>query len=139
MRVKNLFYPFLMGLVVSLMPPAGLTSAQGQYQIQEMTDELKTALENRRARYEALKALKGRGLIGENNRGYLEVLSDQQDAKRLASEENRDRQTIYEAIAEQNDLRQASGTIEKVFAQVQRDKAETGEMIQLENGQWAKK
>jgi uncharacterized protein YdbL (DUF1318 family) len=139
MRVKHFFLSCLLGLVVPAMLFPHLTSAQGQYQIREMTDELKTALENRRQRYEALKAMKGRGLIGENNRGYLDVLSDQEGAQRLTSEENRDRRTIYEAIAEQNDLTQASGTIEKVFAQVQRDKAETGEMIQMENGQWTKK
>jgi uncharacterized protein YdbL (DUF1318 family) len=137
MHIKNLFLLFCLVIPSLIFLPS--ISAQGQYQIRQMTDEVKMALENRRQRYDQLKALKAKGLIGENNRGYLEVLSDQEGAQSLVNEENRDRRIIYETIAEQNDLKQAFETIEKVFAQVQRDKAESGEMIQLENGQWTKK
>ncbi len=113
--------------------------AQAQYEIKEMTPEVKGALENRRNRFDQLKALKAQGIIGENNRGYVEVLSDGPASRELAEQENKDRSLIYRTIEEQNNLSNALETIEKVFAQVQRDKASPGDKIQTEDGQWTTK
>lgn len=117
---------------------AGVASA-AQYEIKEMTPEVKTALENRRNRFDELQALETRGVLGENNRGYVEVLQDNPEARALVEAENKDRRLIYQTIEKQNNLTNALETIEKVFAQVQREKASPGEKIQLEDGRWVTK
>jgi len=122
-----------------MMPWGKAASAAEKYTIKEMTPEVTSALENRKNRYSELQRLKQQGKVGENNRGYIEVFSDEGDVKRLADAENRDRKTIYQTIADQNDLKGALGTIEKVFAQTQRDNADPGDKIQSEDGRWAVK
>ena len=129
---------FLAGVVViSLNRPA--MCAEDKYSIKEMTPDVKTALDNRRDRYDRLRELKAKGAVGENNRGYVEVLGDNPQAKTIAEAENKDREVIYKTIANQNDLSGALPTIEKVFGQVQRDKASPGDKIQGADGQWVTK
>ena len=113
--------------------------AEGKYDIKEMTPEVKTALEDRRSRFDQLKSLKAKGLVGENNRGYVEALGNDSAAGSLVDSENNDRRVIYKTIEVQNNLSGALGTIEKVFAQVQRDKASPGDKVQDEDGRWVTK
>lgn len=140
--MKKLFsFIFMAGVLatigVSSFPQNVL--AEGKYDIKEMTPEVKTALENRRGRFEELKNLKAQGIVGENNRGYAEVLGDDSSARTLVENENADRGVIYKTIEVQNNLSGALETIEKVFAQVQRDKASPGDKIQTEDGRWVTK
>ena len=130
--MKKIFLSFLMmGLSVSL------ACAQAAYDIKEMTPAIKAALESRKARFEELKSFKARGIVGENNRGYVQALSADADVKGLVNAENKDRKVVYEAIVDQNGLDAgALATVEKVFARVQRDKAASGEKVQDENGNW---
>ena len=110
-----------------------------QYDIKEMTPEVKSALENRKQRFDQLRALKAQGAIGENNRGYVEALETGPAIQSIVDTENQDRKFIYKTIQEQNNLTNAIETIEKVFARVQREKAAPGDKIQNEDGQWATK
>ena len=135
---RNNFY-FMVFVFIAALFGTGNASAQAQYEIKEMTPEVKTSLDNRKARFEQLKALKSAGVVGENNHGYVEVLKDESGAKELADSENKDRRMIYKTIEEQNHLSGAIATIEKVFAQVQRDKAGAGDKIQNEQGDWIAK
>ena len=125
-----------LGIIVML---AGVCLAESKYSIKQMTPEVESALESRRSRYDQLADFKKRGMIGENNQGYVEFLQGDVDARALAEAENNDRRIIYRTIAEQNDLKDAIATIEKIFAQVQRDKAQPGEKIQQEDGAWTSK
>ena len=112
----------------------------GSYDIKEMTPDVKAALDGRRERNEQLRTLKAQGFIGENNHGYVQVLKPSSEAEALASTENKDRELIYKTIVAQNDLpADALGTVESVFAQVQRDKATTGDTLENESGQWITK
>ncbi len=113
--------------------------AQSQYSIKEMTPEVQAALDGRKNRYEKLRSLKEKGSVGENNHGYVQALSEDAQVQELVEAENKDRRFIYKTIEQQNSLENAMNTIEKVFAQVQRDKANPGDKIQLENGQWVSK
>ncbi len=113
--------------------------AAGKYAIKQMTPSIQSALDNRRERFEDLRALKSSGSIGENNHGYVEVLVIQGNVEGMVAAENKDRKIIYQTIAEQNELEDAIATIESVFAQVQRDKAEAGDKVQGEDGQWISK
>lgn len=115
--------------------------AQKTYDIKEMTPPVKSALESRRARFDQLAELKKQGIVGENNRGYTEVLASGVDnAAALVNAENADRKVIYQAIVEQNKLPATSlGLVEEVFAKVQRDKAAAGDKIQTVDGKWVTK
>ena len=114
--------------------------AQPAYNIKELTPEVKAALDSRKARFEELRTFKSKSVIGENSKGYVDVLEKSDDAQALADAENNDRKFIYQAIVEQNELSADSlATIEGVFAQVQRDKAASGDKVQTEDGSWVSK
>ncbi|MBF0485840.1 MAG: DUF1318 domain-containing protein [Candidatus Omnitrophica bacterium] len=126
--------------MVLILAFCGVALAQGAYSIKEKTPAVQAALENRKARFPQLKALKAEGVLGENNRGYVEALGGGADAKSLAAAENTDRKFIYQTIVEQNNLDAgALSTVEGVFAGVQRDKASSGEKIQDAGGNWVTK
>lgn len=133
------FVFFTCFFMAAMMPLRNIASAAEKYTIKEMTPEVMSALENRRSRYDELAELKQQGKVGENNRGYVEAFSDAGDVQKLVDAENRDRKIIYQTIAEQNNLREAIGTIERIFAQTQRDNAEPGGRIQTEDGRWTVK
>lgn len=116
---------------------AGFVPAQAKYDIKEMTPVVKSALDGRKARFAELKELKAKGLVGETNRGYVQQLGGGKEVDVLVAAENRDRKLVYEAIVEQNRLGSgALATVEKVFAGVQRDKADPGDKVQDASGRW---
>lgn len=111
-----------------------------KYDIKEMTPAIEQALQNRQSRYSQIQQLKDGGVLGEDNQGYVKVLKSLPEADAIASTENADRRTIYNAIVEQNSLGAGGlAQVETVFAEVQRDKARSGDSIQLPSGDWAKK
>lgn len=134
---KNSIYIFLGVLFAVFM--LTVSSYAETYSIKKMTPEVQNALDSRRSRYDKLLQMKNKGFIGENNRGYVQVLKDNPEVAYLVQDENSDRLTIYQTIARQNDLMDAIYTIEQVFAQVQRDKADSGHKIQNEAGEWLTK
>ena len=113
--------------------------AQAKYSLKEITPVVQAALDGRRDRFNQLAALKTKGVVGENNRGYVEVVGSDPSAQSIVQAENKDRAVIDKTIAEQNGLMRQLDVIEKVFAQVQRDKAQAGEKIQNDSGQWVTK
>lgn len=110
------------------------------YDYKTMTPDIEKALKNRQSRYYQLQNFKQEGAIGENNKGYVTNLKDNSAAATLAADENRDRRVLYEALAEQNKL---GGTglleVQRAFADVQREKAAAGDMVQSSSGDWQKK
>jgi uncharacterized protein len=133
MLTKILLTAFFLGSIVFSAP----VLAEAKYSIKQMTSQVQSALNNRRDRFDQLRQLKSSGAIGENNKGYVEALNVEGEA--IAEAENKDRRVIYKTIAEQNGLEDALGTIESVFAQVQKDKAESGDRIQTPDGSWVTK
>ncbi|NKB80322.1 MAG: DUF1318 domain-containing protein [Nitrospirales bacterium] len=92
-----------------------------------------------------LKKLKA---LGENNEGMITLLSpDLVEAgqmpfvKNLVEEENADREVVMHRVIETNEKLSDKDLprIRKMFASLNRDKARSGDMIQLENGEWVKK
>ncbi len=133
-------YSMMLLLAVFFTGMVGVSSAvAAEYAIKEMTPEVQAALDGRRSRYEELVSLKKAGLVGENNRGYVEPFSERQDVLKLVVDENHDRTIIYTTIAQQNGLLGALATIERVFAQEQRDRAQPGVKIQNGDGSWVTK
>lgn len=89
------------------------------------------------ARLPVIKSLKDQGIVGENNRGYLEFVGKKKEKEDVVAAENNDRKLVYEAIAKQQ-----STTIEVVgkhrAAQIA-EKAQAGEWLQDAKGKWYKK
>lgn len=114
--------------------------AAQNYDLKEITPEVRQAIENRKARYGELARFKQQGLVGETNGGYAEVIGDSGEAGAIVAGENQDRRMIYETIASQNDLGPAGlSEVHRIFAEVQRGKAQSGDPIQLPSGEWIKK
>ena len=84
-----------------------------------------------------INKLKDRGIIGENNLGFLEFIGNQKEKTDLVQAENVDRKSVYEAIAKNQ------GTSVKVVGQHRAvqiaEKALAGEWLQDANGKWYKK
>ena len=89
------------------------------------------------ARLPEIKALKAKGLVGENNKGYLEFVGQKKEKQEIVTAENQDRQKVYKAIAKQQET-----TVELVgkHRAVQiAAKAQPGTWLQDANGKWYKK
>jgi uncharacterized protein YdbL (DUF1318 family) len=93
--------------------------------------------ERMKARLPQITELKAKGIIGENNRGYLELRSQNAAATTLITAENQDRQTVYNAIAQQQ---HTSPTIvgQRRAAQITA-RAAAGTWLQNTQGTWYKK
>ena len=112
----------------------------GSYDIRYMTPAVTAALANRQARYDALARAKASGAVGEDNQGHVARVTGGSDAADIIAAENSDREVIYRAIVEQNQLpAEALTTVRHVFAEVQRTKAVPGDRVQLPSGEWAQK
>ncbi len=108
---------------------AALAIASGAW-----ADGLKERME---ARLPEIVALKGQGVIGENNAGYLDYPGAARQASATVQAENDDRRTVYEAIA-----RQQSTSVELVGrrrAQQIAARANPGDWLQDEAGRWYQK
>ena len=89
------------------------------------------------ARLPEIKALKDKGLVGENNKGFLEFVGQQKEKQNVVTAENQDREKVYEAIAKQQ------GTTVELVGQHRAiqiaQKAQPGEWLQDANGKWYRK
>jgi len=88
-------------------------------------------------RLPTIRALKEKGLVGENNKGYLEFVGSTQENADVVEAENKDRKKVYEAIAKQQGT-----TVELVgkHRAIQiANKAQAGELLQDANSKWYKK
>ena len=88
-------------------------------------------------RLPVIKFLKDKGLVGENNNGYLEFIGQKKANQDVVESENNDRKLVYEAIAKQQGT-----TVELVgkHRAVQiANKAQPGDWLQDANGKWYQK
>ncbi|MEA3365987.1 MAG: DUF1318 domain-containing protein [Candidatus Hydrogenedentes bacterium] len=93
-------------------------------------------------RFPKIEALKKQGLIGENDRGYVELRSNdaleedterKNDIEKLIKEENEDRKKLYTEIVKLN-TDQADLTltvVERIYAKKRLERAKTGEIFRL--------
>jgi uncharacterized protein YdbL (DUF1318 family) len=89
------------------------------------------------ARIPAINALKNKGVIGENSRGFLEFRGKKQPQKDLVNAENRDRKKVYQAIGKKQG---ASATlVGQRRAKTIAAKSKAGHWLQRPDGGWYKK
>ena len=88
------------------------------------------------------------GLVGENNKGGVSLLSpekvppeDNAFLDNLLKEENKDRLVVMRRVVETNETLtpQDLPKVHNMFAALNRDKAAKGEWVQLENNTWVQK
>lgn len=93
-----------------------------------------------KARYEAIQELKRRGLIGETNRGLIELIhpekakspEDTNEVQRVLAAENGNRKALYKELAILNEDQHLSVTIlERVYALKRLERAKPGDFFQL--------
>ena len=93
--------------------------------------------EKMRARQPQIIALKAEGIVGENNLGYLEYRGDKEPKEGYMKAENQDRETVYRAIAKQQ-----NNNVENVgrrrAAQIA-ERAPVGTWLQNQKGEWYRK
>lgn len=120
--------------------------AQG-IDINMTTPAIRQLIASRKQRYASLVPLFNAGALGESNQGLVVVrsldalaLKDKAQAKMLSDQENRDRQQLYRELATANQLPPDKvADIARIFAQVNRQEAQSGWWIQEPNGEWKKK
>jgi uncharacterized protein len=89
------------------------------------------------ARLPKVDALKAKGAIGENNRGLLEVRSQDAEAAGIVSAENRDREAVYAALAKKEGT--SADQVGRARAKQLAARSAPGVWVQKEDGSWAKK
>ena len=83
-------------------------------------------------------SLKKGGVVGENNRGFLEVRgAGSREADTLVGEENKDREIVYAALAKQTGA--SPEHVGKARARYILQHSISGVWIQTESGQWKQK
>ena len=105
---------------------------------------LKTAIKKR---FPKLIPYFQKGIIGENNRGLLEIkswqgvsLAKRAKVKQLVEAENKDRMSLYQEVAKNMGIDPSQlGKVQKIFAKQWQKTAPSGTWIQTEEGKWVRK
>lgn len=93
--------------------------------------------EDMAARIPAIDALKDQGIVGENNKGFLEFRSTDKKQQDLVLAENRDRSAVYEAIGKSEGA--AASLVGERRAKKIAASAASGHWLQKADGTWFKK
>ena len=102
------------------------------YAQEELSEDIEQAALRRKNRLSKLRGLEGKGVIGENKLGLVELrgaVQDEAAVKELIRAENKDRMIIYKALAEKNDTSVES--IQKVYAQRLQNDAPMGTPVEV--------
>lgn len=89
------------------------------------------------ARLGDISTLKAQGVVGENNRGYLEFRSGDRSKAAVVNAENSDREEVYSQIAQQQGT--TADLVGKRRALQIAQTARPGEWLQDGNGRWYQK
>lgn len=84
-----------------------------------------------------IKELKLKGIVGEDNKGYLAFVGSTTAEQAAVAAENTDRKAIYAYFAKQQNTQLS--VVEAVQANRKAEKAEPGEFYQAPDGVWHKK
>lgn len=124
-------------------------AAQDQVAAPEISNPaIRTIIESRATRLDAITALKAAGVIGESNQALLVVrsldaiqgLRQRAEAQKLVKDENADREQLFKEIAAAKNVDLAQlPQIRTTYAETLREKAHPGDWIQLPDGSWTQK
>ncbi len=134
-------------IIDSLRGIIGPKEAHAQINIEVSTPAIRSLKQAMAANFPQLKPFYDRGAIGENNMGFVEPrdtgslsLKDKADLNRVVSQENGNRNALYNEIMKANKLAADSlPKIQRIFANSWRGKSQPGWWIQNDGGGWEKK
>ena len=115
----------------------------------QQSQAVRQALQRQKFNKDEIDELKRSKIVGENNKGYLEILENEkyrQDASLhkmvddLVKQENHDRRIIYQRVLALNHKNNSEqGSVSTIFSKMQAENAEPGTKIQQQNGDWIDK
>lgn len=97
-------------------------------------EEVKQRMEQRLPK---ISQMKKEQAVGENNRGYLEVLKENRADKAVVRAENKDRKLVYKAIAKETDS--DTTAVGRQRARQIAERSAPGIMLQDTKGRWKAK
>jgi uncharacterized protein YdbL (DUF1318 family) len=132
--------------IVTTSARTGDQGTSGESQEQQVILE---AIQSQKFNKDEINELKREQVVGENNRGYVEVRPTPQYNQdesyhnmvdKLVEAENRDRRIIYQRVLLMNQLsQQEERETNLIFANMQIEQSPPGTLIQLSNGEWIEK
>ena len=125
MRTK--IFITMISLLLSVLLITGASAFAG-------SDTIKARMKER---LPVITALKAEGVVGENNKGYLEVIGANRGKAGVITAENSDRKEVYTAIAKQQGT--SVDLVGKRRAKQIVQKTKPGQWIQDNSGQWYQK
>jgi hypothetical protein len=102
--------------------------------VSAFADDIKARMKKR---LPVIKKLKAEGLVGEDNAGFLQFVGDKKASDDVVAAENKDRLTVYKAIAKQQGT--TAELVGKRRALQIAKRAESGEWVQDAGGNWIQK
>jgi hypothetical protein len=102
--------------------------------VSAFADDIKARMKNR---LPVIKKLKSQGIVGEDNAGFLQFVGDKKASADVVAAENKDRLTVYKAIAKQQGT--TAELVGKRRALQISKRAESGEWVQDAGGNWIQK
>lgn len=125
--MKNNIFFVSISLSLSVLLITGALAFAGSNEIKERI----------KARLPVIDALKADGIIGENNRGYLEFIKNNKPKEDVVISENQDRKKVYSAIAKQQGT--TADLVGKRRAKQITQRAKPGQWLQDGSGNWYQK
>jgi len=140
-KPSSWLYDYLKGFSI------GPREACAQVNINVSTPAIRALKDSLAARFAQLRPFYGKGAVGENNNGLVELrdttglnLQERGQVSALVQQENNERMALYKEIATANKLEQgAVPQIQKVFANSWRGQSQAGWWVQNDAGAWGKK
>lgn len=134
-------------IIDSLRGLIGPKEAEAQINVEVSTPAIRSLKQAMASNFGQLKPFYDRGAIGENNMGFVEPrdtgalnLKDKADLNRVVSQENGNRNALYNEIMKANNLGGDSlPKIQRIFANSWRGKSQPGWWIQNDGGGWERK
>jgi uncharacterized protein YdbL (DUF1318 family) len=99
--------------------------------VSAFADDIKARMKNR---LPVIKELKAKGIVGEDNKGFLQFVGGKKAKADVVAAENKDRKTVYAAIAKQQGT--TAELVGKRRAVQIAKKADKGEWVQDTAGNW---
>lgn len=92
---------------------------------------------NMEKRLHLIVELKSKGVIGEDNNGYLQFVGGKREKEAVVQAENQDRREVYHAIAKKEGVSVEQVGQRRAIQII--SKARKGEWLQDQNGKWYQK
>lgn len=105
--------------------------------VSSFADDIKAIKAEMEKRLPAIVELKSKGIVGEDNSGYLQFVGGKREKEAVVQAENQDRKKVYSAIAEKEgvSINQVGQRRAKHIA----EKSKKGEWLQDQDGKWHQK